>query len=237
MLGVAAPRDTHRPLVCQDEAERRRWARLRRDARACLASPAVAALLTPPAAPAEPQTLLQHCLVADLSGEQPPVEAASPATPHTLRPGSEAGSCGGRVSAGASGAAGAPAHDAVTPGARADAGGRDPGSGPGCNPSLRVTATPGSISAAPHAIGPRGLLADLAKMCDYGKRGSASGGDRPSAEEAEDCMRAWAAFVRLLGPAFLCPPALGSAMLKARWVLPATSPCYSHASASRKAEG
>ncbi|KAK9826875.1 hypothetical protein WJX81_002576 [Elliptochloris bilobata] len=40
-----------------DDAQRKRWARLRAEARACLGSPAVAALLAPPTSPTEPQTL------------------------------------------------------------------------------------------------------------------------------------------------------------------------------------
>ena len=209
----------------QDEWQRPDWLRLRSNARACLASPAVAALLAPPATPAEPQTLLQRCLVADLLGKEPPPEAALLATPDKLRPGGGAGSDGGRVSAGQCGADGPPAPAAVTPDVHANAGGRDPGSGP----EPKAAATPGSISAPALATSLRGLLADLADMCGYGKRGGVSGEGMPSAENAEDSMRVWAVFMRILGPAFLCPPALGSAMLKARMALPqphaAACPC------------
>lgn len=186
--------------------------RLRSNACACLASPAVAALLAPPATPADPQTLLQRCLVADLLGKEPPAEATLLATPDKLRPGGAAESDGGGNSAGKCGANGAPARAAVTPNGHASAGKGDPGAGP----ELKAAATPGSISAPAHATSLRGLLAALADMCGYGKRGGAGAEEMPSAESAKDSMRAWAVFVRILGPAFLCPPALGSAMLKAR---------------------
>lgn len=217
----------HEP--CQDEAECKRWARLRGEARACLASPAVAALLAPLATQFQPETLLQRCLVADLSGKPLPNEAVTPATPHPLRPGSNAGSSRGSILSGASGPGGASARLPVTPNPCTN-----PGSGPTCNQRSRVAATPGSVGTPAHATSPRGLLAALADMCGYGERGSASGEDWPSAREAEDCMRAWAAFARLLGPAFLYPPALGSMMLKARPALPATAPHCSHARAGPK---
>ena len=219
--------DIHGLLVCQggSQWEHSEWARLSSTARACLASPAVAALLAPPATPAEPQTLLQRCLVADLLGKEPPPEAVLLATPDKLRPGGGAGSDGAGVSAGKCGADGPPAHAAVTPNVRASAGRRDPGSGP----EPKAAATPGSISAPARATSLRGLLADLADMCGYGKRGGVGTEEMPSAENVENSMRVWAVFVRILGPAFLCPPALGSAMLKARITLPqpnaAACPC------------
>lgn len=167
-------------------------------------------MLAPPGSPAAPQTHLQRCLVADLTGAPHPGEPGVPATPP-----SEPGQGSGKGVPGVPGGAAVLGCKAVTPGAsgaRGGAGGKNP------NPT-----TPGTISTAALAHTPGGLLAALADMCRYAQGGGTGGGlteaDARAAEEAKAAMDAWAQYVRLLGPAFLRPASLGSALLKARTTL------------------